>query len=218
VQVLWFRSCGGRSNPNLPVLFPSLPLSAKVCPSCGDDVSGALAGPANPTTTAVPRTAATSASSAIGIAGVVLGLGAVIMPYFAAVFLVQAAGVCGIIALKRGQEGLGRSAVALAIFGLFGIVYVSQQINQIIKDPFAPNALTNSTPPIVTMAEYEQIREGMTYVEVTSVVGTAGQELSRSDIAGYSSVMYSWTNLNGSNMNAMFQNDKLVNKAQFGLR
>ena len=30
--------------------------------------------------------------------------------------------------------------------------------------------------------------------------------------------MYSWQNGNGSNMNAMFQGDRLVNKAQFGLR
>jgi hypothetical protein len=30
--------------------------------------------------------------------------------------------------------------------------------------------------------------------------------------------MYSWQNDSGSNMNAMFQNGKLVNKAQLGLR
>ena len=30
--------------------------------------------------------------------------------------------------------------------------------------------------------------------------------------------MYMWQNSDGSNMNAMFQNDKLVNKAQFGLK
>jgi hypothetical protein len=70
----------------------------------------------------------------------------------------------------------------------------------------------------VSLAEYEQIREGLTYEDVCAIIGDSGQELSRSEIAGYSSVMYSWKNENGSNMNAMFQNGKLVTKAQFGLR
>jgi hypothetical protein len=34
---------------------------------------------------------------------------------------------------------------------------------------------------------------------------------------GYVSVMYIWKNSDGSNMNALFQNGKLLNKAQFGL-
>ena len=29
--------------------------------------------------------------------------------------------------------------------------------------------------------------------------------------------MYSWKNANGSNMNAMFQDGRLISKAQFGL-
>ena len=36
-------------------------------------------------------------------------------------------------------------------------------------------------------------------------------------MAGVSSVMYQWVNADGSNMNAMFQNDRLVSKAQMGL-
>ena len=70
----------------------------------------------------------------------------------------------------------------------------------------------------VTLAAYMQIQNGMTYEQVREIIGTAGEEISRSNIAGYSTVMYSWKNWNGSNMNAMFQNDQLVTKAQFGLR
>jgi hypothetical protein len=70
----------------------------------------------------------------------------------------------------------------------------------------------------VTQAKYEQIQQGMTYEEVRAVIGAPGEELSRSDIAGYQTVMYSWKNGNGSNMNAMFQNGRLINKARFGLR
>ena len=217
------RNCGsdlssGRSGRNCPFCSAPIPDSAKVCPSCGDDVSSGARGSTIRESTRRQRGTATAPSTAVGIAGVVLGIGAVVMPYFAAVFLVPAAAVCGFVALKRGQKGFGVAGLGLALVGLLGIVFVSQQISRIVKDPFAPNALTSSAPPVVTLAEYEQIRNGMSYSEVRSIIGESGQELSRSDLAGYTTVMYSWANSNGSNMNAMFQNDKLVNKAQLGLR
>jgi hypothetical protein len=70
----------------------------------------------------------------------------------------------------------------------------------------------------VTLAQYYQIQESMTYREVAYVLGKAGEEVARNDIAGYVTVMIQWSNRDGSNMNAMFQNGRLVSKAQFGLR
>jgi hypothetical protein len=65
----------------------------------------------------------------------------------------------------------------------------------------------------------------MTYQEVRSIIGHPGQEAARNKIEGVPGVMesietisYQWINPNGSNMNAMFQNNKLVQKAQAGLR
>lgn len=78
-------------------------------------------------------------------------------------------------------------------------------------------SLAGSYSPVVTRADYERIVPGMNYEQVQSIIGIPGTELSRSEIAGYTTVMYSWKNANGSNMNAMFQNRQLVNKAQFGL-
>jgi hypothetical protein len=74
-----------------------------------------------------------------------------------------------------------------------------------------------SPAPVVTKAEFDQLREGMSYEDAARVIGASGELLSSSEIAGYKTVMYSWMNSNGSNMNAMFQNGRLVNKAQFGL-
>jgi hypothetical protein len=71
---------------------------------------------------------------------------------------------------------------------------------------------------LITKADYGAIQAGMTYPQVIWMIGTAGEELSRSDVVGYTTVMYSWKNSNGSNMNAMFQNGRLVTKAQFQLR
>ena len=69
----------------------------------------------------------------------------------------------------------------------------------------------------ITINEYNQIRDGMSYSEVVRIIGEPGTELSSGDIAGFRTVMYSWENFNGSNANVMFQNDRMINKAQFGL-
>jgi hypothetical protein len=58
----------------------------------------------------------------------------------------------------------------------------------------------------------------MTYEEVTKILGS-GKEISRTEISGLpTTVMYQWEKYSGlKNMNAMFQDGKLVSKAQFGL-
>jgi hypothetical protein len=83
-----------------------------------------------------------------------------------------------------------------------------------------PDGLTSPTsppPPKVTMAEYNRVIEGMSYDKVVQVVGARGVELSSSDFAGFRSVMYQWTNSDGSGMTAMFQNEVLLSKSQYGL-
>lgn len=84
---------------------------------------------------------------------------------------------------------------------------------------------TDLKPPIVSMEKYNCIQSGMSYSEVVNIIGTPGTEMSRSDMPGIKNVMkeittimYMWRNSDGTNMNAMFQNDKLISKAQFGLR
>lgn len=75
-----------------------------------------------------------------------------------------------------------------------------------------------SAPQIVTKAEYDSLSTGMSYLEASRIIGVSGNEMSRNEIAGIVTVMYMWQNPDGSNMNAMFQNDGLVQKAQFGLK
>jgi len=77
---------------------------------------------------------------------------------------------------------------------------------------------------ILSIQKYNRISNGMTYQQVEEIVGFRSTELSRAfspAIKGVmnsvETVMYMWNNENGSNMNAMFQNNKLISKAQFGL-
>lgn len=104
-------------------------------------------------------------SSAVGIAAVVLGIAGALLPYFAAVFLVPAALICGLIAYKRGQRGMGFAGVVLGIIGAVGIIYTSQKITDIVRDPFNASLPQSplAPPPAVTRAKYERIQVGMTY-------------------------------------------------------
>lgn len=82
-----------------------------------------------------------------------------------------------------------------------------------------------SPSPVVTKSEYARLSNGISYWDARQIIGESGEELSRNHMDGVpgvmqsiDTVMYSWTNHDGSNMNAMFQNDRLMQKAQFGLR
>ena len=78
---------------------------------------------------------------------------------------------------------------------------------------------------VVTFDEYRRLESGMSYRQVVAIIGAEGQEIARSKIDGIpgvmaatETIMYQWVNSDGGNMNAMFQNDRLMQKAQFGLR
>jgi hypothetical protein len=198
---------------------------AKFCAECGSPVEGMrfcsncshpLAVPASPV---APVVAAPSKrpGAGIAVAGIVFGIMGVLMPFFAAVFLVPVSLVCGAIAMMRGRKGQGFLGVALGILGFCGIVYTSQQITGAIRDPFSSEPRTGK-PSGITAAQYGLVGDGMEYEQVVRLLGRPGEQLSQSNIAGINTVMYSWTNPNGSNMNVIFQNGRLVNKAQFGLR
>jgi len=107
---------------------------------------------------------------------------------------------------RRGMSVIVKGALlfAAAFFGLVAYVSISNGVSPVASS--------------VTMAKFSRLQTGMTYQQVVDVIGAPGVELSRSQIAGISTVMYAWKNPNGSNMNAMFQNGEMVNKAQFGLR
>ena len=99
------------------------------------------------------------------------------------------------------------------------VIRAYQPINEKSRDLISavPYQSPLATTWPVTKAKYEGVQEGMTYDQVRAVMGAAGDELSRSYMAGHTTVMYLWKNSNGSNMNAMFQNERLITKAQFGL-
>jgi hypothetical protein len=72
---------------------------------------------------------------------------------------------------------------------------------------------------IITLSEYSQVQNGMSYSQVAAIIGDPGQETGRTDAPelNLTITMYSWQNPDGSNMQTQFSNDKLTTKAQAGL-
>jgi hypothetical protein len=85
--------------------------------------------------------------------------------------------------------------------------------------PTVLNVPLQSTNCIVSKAQFLALSAGMSYRQAVRALGCLGNEISRSEMLGTVTVMYSWKGSawSGANMNAMFQNDGLVTKAQFGL-
>ncbi len=69
------------------------------------------------------------------------------------------------------------------------------------------------------MSQYTSLKLKMSYAEALKILGCEGEEISSSEIAGFKTAMYKWDGSStGANMNAMFQNGRLITKAQFGLK
>lgn len=130
---------------------------------------------------------------------------------------------CGAV-LKKKAGFLTYLAAGFLILIVLGVI--GSLTNDISSSkPEAGFKMPSIGKQIVTFDEYQRIKNGMPYMQVVEIIGDEGEEMSRNKIEGVpgvmesiETVMYQWVNSNGSNMNAMFQNDKLMQKAQFGLR
>jgi hypothetical protein len=92
-----------------------------------------------------------------------------------------------------------------------------------------------SAPAIATMSEYDKIKEGMNYTEVSQIIGDPGSEefnaanfkpspdplnpsASPPSPSGSAPVAYRWMNDDGSSISCIFQDNMLVSKNQSGLK
>lgn len=126
---------------------------------------------------------------------------------------------CGTAPAKRKTGAL--TYVIAGVLILFGIGLVAGLVEM---DTGSGSSSYSYNEPVVTYSEYSRVQNGMSYDEVVSIIGERGREVSRGHTEGVpgvmedlDTVMYDWVNNDGSNMSAMFQNDRLMNKAQFGL-
>lgn len=118
------------------------------------------------------------------------------------------------------DSGFGTKLAAAFSFIFIGVLFLGAVV--------APNdnGLTiASSQEVVNYDKYKRIENGMSYQQVVAIIASPGEELSRNRIEGIRGVMpstetviYSWDNPDFSSMNVTFQNDKVFQKAQFGLQ
>ena len=73
-------------------------------------------------------------------------------------------------------------------------------------------------PQVATLAEFDKLKPGLSYAAAVKIIGAPGRKSLRRWRESPRKVMYLWNNADNSNMNAVFDNDKLAQKTQFGLR
>ena len=107
---------------------------------------------------------------------------------------------------------------------LFSIIYVnfSSDNKKTFKSEFTtPSTSMESDDDLeyITLAEYNSIKNGMTYDEVVKLIGSEGTSISESSVGNVSITIISWygNGFNGSNANVTFTNNKVTGKAQIGL-
>jgi hypothetical protein len=88
------------------------------------------------------------------------------------------------------------------------------------------NTTTEATEPAntnkISADEFAAIQSGMTLAQVEGIIGGPGELLSDVNVAGQHDQVYMWDGSNasglGANANVTFANDRVVSKAQFGLK
>jgi hypothetical protein len=71
----------------------------------------------------------------------------------------------------------------------------------------------------VNLQNYMRMNEGISYQDAIDIMGCEGREAASGSFASTTTVIYTWQSRIGhGNMSATFQNDRLISRAQAGLR
>jgi hypothetical protein len=124
------------------------------------------------------------------------------------------------------NTGFLMTPVLLGVILLALMGTVSCNSEQMSEKPAPPAVNTAPAAPAVSgintarisLAKFEELKEGMSYREAVEIIGGEGRLFSGSGESD-NETMYRWEGSGrpGANADVTFQNDKLVNKVQFGL-
>lgn len=92
-------------------------------------------------------------------------------------------------------------------------IFISVQNEKIINK--SQTSLENMNAH-ATKNKYDSIIYGMTYTDVKKILGD-GQLASEGNILNKNSKLFQWINVDGSNMNVLFQNEKVITKSEIDL-
>ena len=129
-----------------------------------------------------------------------------------------------IVALSGSIEPLSNTSRVLIYLkdAEDGAIYLTACDGASMYDAFSPLEVPDYNAPTISLEEFNQISTGMTYTEVTSLIGSPGEMLSSTDSGlgpEHITELWSWEGEGslGANANVMFQGGKVTSKAQSGL-
>ncbi|MEM9378395.1 MAG: hypothetical protein AAGB93_00500 [Planctomycetota bacterium] len=129
--------------------------------------------------------------------------------------LIVLAAIGGLVMLGAGG--------CLAMLG-FGAVAASEAMDDMTNEDGTFSMPTLGKEPVITLEEFEQLADGISYARACEIIGARGSSQSRSTMPGVEGIaqamtieQFSWMNPGGSNASIQFQNDRLTMKSQFGL-
>lgn len=130
----------------------------------------------------------------------------------------------------KNSLNLGFIALLLIVLGcscpkLANLNFEEKSTPEPVSTPQASNIepktnTTNSasTSAALTIDKYNQLKNGMSYKEVSDILGGEGEEVSSTEIGSYKIVTYKWQGENYSFVIVTLRNDKVFSKSQSGLK
>ena len=116
-------------------------------------------------------------------------------------------------------------ALSIAVVVVLGVVGYQFKRDRDTKESLAALEKTRAetaqimgNTSAITNADFIEITTGWDYDRVKSTFRSEGKEVSRVELGGISTVVYQWTNVDGSNAIITFQDGKVVSKAMAGLK
>ena len=122
---------------------------------------------------------------------------------------------------KKGWSTGKKVGVVILVFVVIGAL--NRQSNPsppaALDSPSSVSTEASGSTHGVDRAAFQSLKTGMSYKRAVAILGSEGEEMSSNEMGGTKTVLYKWEGGGfGANMNAMFQDDKLISKAQMGLK
>lgn len=109
--------------------------------------------------------------------------------------------------------------IAGVVIGLFIIIYIESYYFSSIPARMNYTYTSSSSDDYISLSEFNEIENGMSYEEVKEIVGSEGTIMSETNIGNTNTIIYYWYGKDGvSNANFTFSNNKLINKTQIALK
>lgn len=125
--------------------------------------------------------------------------------------------------VKHGKKKNG-CLIAILIVGVIGLLAIA--LNVLMPNPSSPPSVGQQQSEKLTLEKFEKIENGMSYNDVVGIIGCEGTLEAETGEKGteYYTVSYRYmgddqvSGMLGANASFMFQNGKLMMKAQLGLK